>query len=69
MRLRNKLTNFLPKDIILVHIASYMRQKIIYFFDVLKTTKKVQIVLRGPVQNHEHKKNFELVKKNFKIEP
>ena len=41
MRLRNKLTNFLPKDIILVHIASYMRQKNhIFLLDVLKKLPK-----------------------------
>ena len=40
MRLRNKLTNFLPKDIILVHIASYMRQNHIFLLDVLKNYQK-----------------------------
>ena len=31
-RLRNELTNFSNKDIILTHIASFMRQKIIFLF-------------------------------------
>jgi glycosyltransferase involved in cell wall biosynthesis len=64
LRLRNKLTNFSNQDIILTHIASYMYQKNhIFLLDVLKKLpKKYKLYLGGPVQNHEHKKNFELVK-------
>jgi len=63
-KLRNKLTNFSKKDIILTYIASYMKQKNhIFLLEVLKKLpKEYKLYLGGPVQNDEHKKNFELVK-------
>ena len=63
-KLRNKLTNFSKKDIILTHIASFMKQKNhIFLLEVLKKLpEEYKLYLGGPVQNDEHKKNFELVK-------
>ena len=66
-RLRNELTNFSNKDIILTHIASFMRQKNhIFVLDVLKNLPdKFKLYLGGPVESFEHKKNFNLVKEKI----
>jgi len=66
--LRNKLIHFSNEDIILTHIASYMKQKNhIFILDILsKLPEKYKLYLGGPVQSNEHKKNFELVKKKIK---
>lgn len=65
--LRNKLTNFSKNDIILTHIASYMRQKNhIFVLEVLKNLpNEFKLFLGGPVESYEHKENFQLVEKKI----
>ena len=67
-KLRNKLIHFSNQDIILTHIASYMRQKNhIFILDILKKLpKNFKLYLGGPVENDENRKNFELVKNKIK---
>ena len=67
-KLRNKLIHFSNQDIILTHIASYMRQKNhIFILDILKKLpKNFKLYLGGPVVNDENRKNFELVKNRIK---
>ena len=67
-KLRNKLIHFSNQDIILTHIASYMRQKNhIFILDVLKKLPgNFKLYLGGPVVNDENRKNFELVKNRIK---
>jgi len=62
-RLRNKLTPFSNDDIILIHIASFMTQKNhIFLLDVLKwLPKNYKLYIGGPVQNDEHKINYQKV--------
>lgn len=68
IKLRNKLIHFSNEDIILTHIASYMKQKNhIFALDILnKLPKKYKLFLGGPVQTNEHKQNFDLVKDKIK---
>ena len=67
-KLRNKLIHFSNQDIILTHIASYMRQKNhIFILDILKKLpENFKLYLGGPVVNDENKKNFDLVKNRIK---
>lgn len=66
--LRNMLTNFSDKDIVLIHIASYMKQKNhIFLLDVLeKLPENYKLFLGGPVVNSEHDENFKLVENKIK---
>ena len=67
-KLRNKLIHFSNQDIILTHIASYMRQKNhIFTLDILKKLpENFKLYLGGPVVNDENRKNFEFVKNRIK---
>lgn len=67
-KLRNTLTNFSDKDIVLTHIASYMKQKNhIFLLDVLeKLPENYKLFLGGPVVNSEHDENFKLVENKIK---
>ena len=67
LKLRNKLTNFSNEDIVLIHIASFMKQKNhIFLLDVLKKLpKNYKLYLGGTVENNEHKVNFERVQKKI----
>jgi len=62
--LRRKLTSFSNEDIVLIHIASYMRQKNhIFTLDILKKLpKRYKLFLGGPVESDEHRENFQLTK-------
>lgn len=66
-KIRNKLIHFTNEDIILTHIASYMKRKNhIFTLEILKKLpKKYKLYLGGPVQSNEHKENFELVRKKI----
>jgi len=68
LRFRNKLTNFLDDDIVMTHIATFIKQKNhIFLLDVLKKLpEKYKLYLGGTVENDEHKINFELVQKKIK---
>ena len=68
LRLRAKLTDFSNEDIILMHIASYMRQKNhIFILDILtKLPKKYKLFLGGPVESSEHEENYNLVQNKIK---
>lgn len=67
-KLRNKLIHFSNQDIVLTHIASYMKQKNhIFILDILKELpKNYKLYLGGPVVNDENRKNFDLVKNRIK---
>tara|TARA_B100000795_G_scaffold24392_1_gene16318 strand:- start:560 stop:1735 length:1176 start_codon:yes stop_codon:yes gene_type:complete len=67
-KLRDELIHFSNKDIVLIHIASYMKQKNhIFILDILKKLpKNFKLYLAGPVENDENIKNFELVKNKIK---
>ena len=67
IKIRNKLIHFSNEDIILTHIASYMKRKNhIFTLEILKKLpKKYKLYLGGPVQSNEHKENFELVRKKI----
>lgn len=67
-RLRNKLTNFGDKDIVLTHIASYMKQKNhIFILEILKKLPtNYKLYLGGPVVNFENEENFQLVENKIK---
>ena len=67
-KLRKKLTNFSKKDIVIIHIASFMKQKNhIFLLEVLKKLpEKYKLYLGGPVQNDEHKKIFDLVENKIR---
>lgn len=64
LTLRRKLTSFSSEDIVLIHIASYMRQKNhIFTLDILKKLpKRYKLFLGGPVESDEHRENFQLTK-------
>ena len=64
LTLRRKLTSFSNEDIVLTHIASYMRQKNhIFTLDILKKLpKRYKLFLGGPVESDEHRENFQLTK-------
>ena len=66
--LRNRLTGFTNENIILTHIASYMRQKNhIFTLEVLKKLPdNYKLFLGGPVVNSEHEQNFKLVQNKIK---
>lgn len=68
IKLRNKLIHFSNEDVILTHIASYMKQKNhIFILDILKKLPiRYKLYLGGPVQSKEHKQNFELVRDKIK---
>ena len=67
LKLRNKLTNFSNDDIVLTHIATFIKQKNhIFLLDVLKKLpKNYKLYLGGTVENNEHKVNFERVQKKI----
>ena len=67
-KLRNSLTNFSNKDIVLTHIASYMKQKNhIFILEILKRLPdNYKLFLGGPVVNSEHEENFKLVEDKIK---
>tara|TARA_B110000971_G_scaffold219814_1_gene261822 strand:- start:707 stop:1882 length:1176 start_codon:yes stop_codon:yes gene_type:complete len=67
-KLRNKFIDFSNKDIILIHIASYMKQKNhIFTLEILKKLpNNFKLYLGGPVENDEHRKIFELVENKIK---
>ena len=67
-RLRNKLTKFSEKDIVLVHIASFMRQKNhIFILEILKELpSNYKAYLGGPVANSDQERNFQLVQDKIK---
>ena len=62
-KLRNRLTNFTDKDIVMSHIASFMKQKNhIFILEILKKLPaNYKLYLGGPVVNFEHEENFKLV--------
>jgi glycosyltransferase involved in cell wall biosynthesis len=62
-KLRNRLTNFTDKDIVMSHIASFMKQKNhIFILEILKKLPaNYKLYLGGPVVNSEHEENFKLV--------
>ena len=67
-KLRNTLTNFSDKDIVLTHIASYMKQKNhIFILEILKRLPdNYKAYLGGPVANIEQEENFKLVEDKIK---
>lgn len=67
-RLRNRLTNFGDEDIVLTHIASYMKQKNhIFILEILKKLPtNYKLYLGGPVVNFENEENFQLVENKIK---
>ena len=68
LKLRNKLTNFSNDDIVMTHIATFIKQKNhIFLLDVLKKLpEKYKLYLGGTVENNEHKINFERVERKIK---
>ena len=66
-RLSNKLTKFSEKDIVLVHIASFMRQKNhIFILEILKELpSNYKAYLGGPVANSDQERNFQLVQDKY----
>ena len=67
LKLRNKLTNFSNDDIVMTHIATFIKQKNhIFLLDVLKKLpEKYKLYLGGTVENNEHKINGILTIKNI----
>lgn len=63
IELRSKLTSFANEDIILLHVASYMKRKNhIFLLDLIKKLpKNYKLLLAGPVENTEHKKYYQKV--------
>ena len=63
-KLRRLLTNFSDNDVVLIHIASFMKQKNhIFLLEILKKLpQNYKLYLGGPVVNIENEENFKLVK-------
>jgi len=68
LKLRNRLTEFTDKDIVLTHIASYMKQKNhIFTLEILKKLpSNFKLYLGGPVVNSEHEENFKLAQNKIR---
>ena len=64
IKLRRLLTNFSDNDVVLIHIASFMKQKNhIFLLEILKKLpQNYKLYLGGPVVNIENEENFKLVK-------
>jgi len=67
-KLRSKLTNFSKDDIVLLHLASYMKRKNhVFLLDVIKKLpNNYKLYLEGPVENDEHKKIYSIVNEKIK---
>ena len=67
-KLRSSLTNFSKEDIVLTHIASFMKQKNhIFTLEILKRLPdNYKLCLGGPVVNSEYEQNFKLVENKIK---
>ncbi|MBD1109339.1 glycosyltransferase family 4 protein [Pelagibacterales bacterium SAG-MED50] len=67
-KLRSKLTNFSKDDIVLLHIASYMKRKNhIFLLDIIKKLpNNYKLFLGGPVENDEHKKIYSIINEKIK---
>ena len=63
IKLRHKLTAFTNDDVVLMHIASFIKRKNhIFLLDVLKSLpRNYKLCLGGPVDSDEHEDNFEKV--------
>ena len=56
LKLRNKLTNFSNDDIVMTHIATFIKQKNhIFLLDVLKKLPEKYKLYLGSTENNEHK--------------